>query len=117
MNRQQQNGTITTKYLKQNGYHQSASSSATQQWDSIIPVPKLSFTQAACVVFAFAILCFVNSYNGDFVFDDGEAVTGNKDLTPEVPLLALFKHDFWGRKLESKTSHKSYRPLTVLTFR
>jgi hypothetical protein len=67
MNRQQQNGTITTKYLKQNGYHQSASSSATQQWDSIIPVPKLSFTQAACVVFAFAILCFANSYNGDFV--------------------------------------------------
>lgn len=117
MNRQQQNGTITTKYLKQNGYHQSASSSTTQHWDNIIPVPKLSFKQAACVVFTFAILCFVNSYDGDFVFDDGEAVTGNKDLTPEVPLPTLFKHDFWGRKLESKTSHKSYRPLTVLTFR
>ncbi|ESO96053.1 hypothetical protein LOTGIDRAFT_116110 [Lottia gigantea] len=64
-----------------------------------------------------SILCFFNSYDGEFVFDDSEAILGNNDLLPTTPLSDVFEHDFWGRKLASKTSHKSYRPLTVLTFR
>lgn len=59
----------------------------------------------------------MNSYQGDFVFDDSEAILSNNDLKSETPLSDLFVHDFWGSKLDSKTSHKSYRPLTVLTFR
>ena len=31
-------------------------------------------------------------------------------------LSAIFKHDFWGENLTSSSSHKSYRPLTTLTF-
>ena len=42
---------------------------------------------------------------------------GNKDLRAEVPLGKLFLHDFWGTNISSNLSHKSYRPLTILTFR
>lgn len=85
--------------------------------EGFLPIPKLKFTQAAVIVFVLSVLCFVVSYNGDFVFDDSEAIIGNKDLQPETPVSNLFVNDFWGKKLDSKTSHKSYRPLTVLTFR
>ncbi|KAL7983882.1 hypothetical protein Chor_000758 [Crotalus horridus] len=40
-----------------------------------------------------------------------------QDLRADTPLGDLWHHDFWGSKLSSNTSHKSYRPLTVLTFR
>lgn len=115
MNRLQQNG-ISPK-RSSNGYSIKQPSSGLKFWDNVIPIPQLGFCQAACVVFCLAILCFANSYDGEFVFDDSEAVIGNKDLQPESPLQNLFVHDFWGRRLDSKTSHKSYRPLTVLTFR
>ena len=86
-------------------------------WDECLPVPKLKFIAAALIVFGLAVVCFVNSHDGEFVFDDSEAILSNKDLLPETPVEKIFTHDFWGRKLDSKTSHKSYRPLTVLTYR
>ncbi|XP_032534711.1 protein O-mannosyl-transferase TMTC4 isoform X2 [Chiroxiphia lanceolata] len=72
---------------------------------------------AKMVVALISFFCFANSYDGDFVFDDSEAIINNKDLRAETPLGDLWYHDFWGSKLSSNTSHKSYRPLTVLTFR
>ena len=36
---------------------------------------------------------------------------------PSSPLSSLFMNDFWGIPLQSNESHKSYRPVTVLTFR
>ncbi|CAG5119359.1 unnamed protein product [Candidula unifasciata] len=71
---------------------------------------------AGLAVFAIAVVCFANSYDGEFVFDDAEAIENNKDLLPTTPVQDLLQHDFWGRTL-SNYSHKSYRPLTVLTFR
>lgn len=85
--------------------------------DSHLPIPLLSFNLAAIIVSVAAFICFWNSCNGDFVFDDSEAVIGNKDVNPQNPLRDLFIHDFWGGKLASNESHKSYRPLTILTFR
>lgn len=114
MNRLRQNGNTSSSKL--NGYHKN-DVPYRKEWDSCLPLPSLSFTSAAGVVFFFAVACFVNSYQGDFVFDDSEAILSNNDLKPETPLSDLFVHDFWGSKLDSKTSHKSYRPLTVLTFR
>lgn len=61
-------------------------------------------------------LCFVNSYNGDFVFDDIEAIVNNHDVY-DTPIWKIFKNDFWGTKLSHKQSHKSYRPFTILSFR
>lgn len=41
----------------------------------------------------------------------------NPDLLPTTPLWNVFFDDFWGTPLRHSGSHKSYRPLCVLTFR
>uniref|UniRef100_A0A8C2IEJ4 dolichyl-phosphate-mannose--protein mannosyltransferase n=1 Tax=Cyprinus carpio TaxID=7962 RepID=A0A8C2IEJ4_CYPCA len=69
------------------------------------------------LLLAFCVLHHSGGYNGDFVFDDSEAIINNKDLNPDTPLSNIWKNDFWGSNLSSNSSHKSYRPLTVLTFR
>ncbi|XP_014787352.1 protein O-mannosyl-transferase TMTC4 [Octopus bimaculoides] len=86
-------------------------------WDECLPIPRLSFIPAATIVFILATACFLNSISGHFVFDDFEAILNNNDLTPNEPIGNLFFHDFWGNKLNSDSSHKSYRPFAVLTFR
>ncbi|CAB1346800.1 unnamed protein product [Coregonus sp. 'balchen'] len=86
-------------------------------WDHQIPLPKLAPLHAKIIVALVALLCFINSYDGDFVFDDSEAIVNNKDLNPATPLNNIWRNDFWGSNLSSNNSHKSYRPLTVLTFR
>ncbi|KAM9803164.1 protein O-mannosyl-transferase TMTC4 [Syngnathus typhle] len=86
-------------------------------WDEEVPLPRLGPVQAKITVALVAVLCFINSYDGDFVFDDSEAIINNKDLKPTTPLANIWKNDFWGSNLSSNSSHKSYRPLTVFTFR
>ena len=51
------------------------------------------------------------------MFDDNEAVVSNGDVTSNSPLADVFTNDFWGTKISHNNSHKSYRPLTILTFR
>lgn len=77
---------------------------------SDIPLP------LSLLIITLLSLCFANSYNGKFVFDDSEAIINNEDVQT-TPLRNLFKNDFWGSKLTYKHSHKSYRPFTILTFR
>lgn len=67
----------------------------------------------SCVV----VLCYWNSLYCGFVFDDVSAILDNKDLHPSTPVKKLFQNDFWGTPMSEERSHKSYRPLTVLTFR
>lgn len=66
---------------------------------------------------AAAVLCYLNGLDGDFVHDDRYAIAENADVTGRAPIHRLFWDDFWGRPMCDNTSHKSYRPLTVLTFR
>lgn len=47
-------------------------------WDHQIPLPKLVVSRAKVTVAVVALLCFVNSYDGEFVFDDSEAIVNNK---------------------------------------
>ncbi|XP_041853738.1 protein O-mannosyl-transferase TMTC3 isoform X3 [Melanotaenia boesemani] len=61
--------------------------------------------------------CYWNSLSCGFVFDDVSAILDNKDLRPSTPIRNLFLNDFWGTPMAEERSHKSYRPLTVLTFR
>ncbi|XP_004564502.1 protein O-mannosyl-transferase TMTC3 [Maylandia zebra] len=61
--------------------------------------------------------CYWNSLSCGFVFDDVSAILDNKDLRPSTPIHNLFLNDFWGTPMAEERSHKSYRPLTVLTFR
>lgn len=41
----------------------------------------------------------------------------NKDVRGTAPLRELWRNDYWGRPMDSPSSHKSWRPLTVLSFR
>ena len=54
---------------------------------------------------------------GSFVWDDRAAILGNPDILGTRPILEVFKHDFWGQDMALERSHKSYRPLTVLSLR
>ncbi|KAJ8030652.1 Transmembrane and TPR repeat-containing protein 4 [Holothuria leucospilota] len=93
------------------------SSSQVHEWDGALPVPSLPQPYAAALVALLAICCYGNSLYGSFVFDDTEAIVNNKDVLPDTPVAEIFRHDFWGDDISRKESHKSYRPLTVLTFR
>ena len=41
----------------------------------------------------------------------------NLDIQGESSLQQIFTNDYWGRPMQSESSHKSWRPLTVLSFR
>ncbi|XP_055936322.1 protein O-mannosyl-transferase Tmtc3-like isoform X1 [Argiope bruennichi] len=64
-----------------------------------------------------AFLCYRNALDCDFVFDDMSAIRDNQDLRPSTPLFNLLRNDFWGTPMQKEQSHKSYRPLCVLTYR
>ncbi|XP_078039359.1 protein O-mannosyl-transferase Tmtc4 isoform X2 [Augochlora pura] len=81
--------------------------------NSELPVVPLRFSVFIIVLLS---LCFANSYNGDFVFDDTEAIVNNEDVQ-STSIKNIFENDFWGSKLTNKQSHRSYRPLTILSFR
>ncbi|KAG5862936.1 Protein O-mannosyl-transferase TMTC4 [Gonioctena quinquepunctata] len=64
-----------------------------------------------------AFICYCNTLMGSFVFDDNEAIVKNKDIMPYTPIQNIFKNDFWGTDITLNSSHKSYRPLTILSYR
>lgn len=69
------------------------------------------------VIATVAFLCYHNALYCGFVFDDISAIRDNKDLRPSTPVSNLLWNDFWGTPIHKEHSHKSYRPLCVLTFR
>ena len=76
-------------------------------------------SSVVCAVALSALCCtsYWNSLSGELVHDDIFAIRDNADVRLETPLFALLSNDFWGKAMSDPTSHKSYRPLTVLTFR
>ena len=64
-----------------------------------------------------SVICYLNSLNGDFVHDDLFAIKNNADVTGETSMWSVWGNDFWGKPMSDPHSHKSYRPLTVLSFR
>ncbi|XP_076445785.1 protein O-mannosyl-transferase TMTC2-like [Babylonia areolata] len=72
----------------------------------------------SCLVSAgLGLALYLNTLTADFAYDDSRAIVKNPDLLPETPLSNLLYDDFWGTPLTHSGSHKSYRPLCVLSFR
>ena len=69
----------------------------------------------ACAATSVAI--YLNTLDCGFCFDDRSAIEENQDLRPISPWTNLIWNDFWGTPMDIEGSHKSYRPLCVLTFR
>ena len=65
-------------------------------------------------------LCYSNAFDADFVFDDTGAIVENPDVVGQGTLwekmVDMTAHDYWGNDMRI-SSHKSYRPLTILSFR
>ncbi|XP_061816614.1 protein O-mannosyl-transferase TMTC1 [Nerophis lumbriciformis] len=66
---------------------------------------------------ALCILCYSNSLHGELVHDDVWAIVNNPDVLPSSCVKNIFSNDFWGKKMSDNSSHKSYRPLCILTFK
>jgi hypothetical protein len=62
-------------------------------------------------------LVYANSLHGDFVHDDISAIVTNQDALGSSSIASVFCNDFWGMNIRDRRSHKSYRPVTILTFR
>ena len=77
----------------------------------------MSHFRCAFVSGAAGLCVFLNSLHGELIFDDVHAVERNQDVLGGNALSQLFVNDFWGEPMASNHSHKSYRPITVLTFR
>ena len=77
----------------------------------------LTVGQAAKWCALVGAVVYFNSLGLQFCFDDAAAIVENEDLRPNVSLMNLLQNDFWGTPMDDKDSHKSYRPLTVATFR
>uniref|UniRef100_A0A3P9IBN3 dolichyl-phosphate-mannose--protein mannosyltransferase n=1 Tax=Oryzias latipes TaxID=8090 RepID=A0A3P9IBN3_ORYLA len=80
------------------------------------PPPVRAGARYAALVAACA-LCYGNSLHGELVHDDVWAIVNNPDVRAGSSLRSIFSNDFWGKKMADNTSHKSYRPLCVLTFK
>ncbi|GMS87692.1 hypothetical protein PENTCL1PPCAC_9867, partial [Pristionchus entomophagus] len=78
-----------------------------------LPAPPVPAVDYLAVTFAAAVV-FANSLHGEFVYDDYQAIVSNPDvISPSFSL----RNDFWGGPIGAKGSHKSWRPLTTLSFR
>ena len=69
------------------------------------------------VLTALCVLCYCNSLRGELVHDDVWAIINNPDVRPGSSLRNIFSNDFWGKMMADNTSHKSYRPLCILSFK
>ena len=52
--------------------------------------------------------------------DEAHVMSGDVQLDihdPDASWKQIFSNDYWGRPMNSPSSHKSWRPLTILTFR
>ena len=64
-----------------------------------------------------SLLPYHNTLDGDLVHDDRFAILENPDISNQLDIASVFSNDFWGTPIHTPKSHKSYRPLTVLSFK
>jgi hypothetical protein len=69
-----------------------------------------------CIV-AILAYCDDKSLHGKFVYDDAGSVKKNVVVNGQAPLAEVWTRDFWGTPMSQSQSHKSFRPVTTLTFR
>eukprot|EP00884_Botryococcus_braunii_P010950 jgi/Botrbrau1/19857/Bobra.0124s0090.2 len=78
----------------------------------------LSFSTICSILALSTIALYCNTLGAWFAFDDNFAVINNGDVSdPNTTWRGLLYHDFWGQDIKSNQSHKSYRPVTVASFR
>eukprot|EP00041_Stephanoeca_diplocostata_P033020 m.1077976 g.1077976 ORF g.1077976 m.1077976 type:complete len:676 (+) comp24252_c0_seq9:116-2143(+) len=84
---------------------------------NVAPVTGVAPRSLAMLCAAIGAAIYLNTGTHGWTLDDFSAVVGNKDALADTPIQAVFMHDFWGQNITLDSSHKSYRPITTLTFR
>ena len=80
-----------------------------------MPLPRLVVPLACAAV---SVWAYRAAFDCELVFDDELAITRNADTDPaQTPWSNLLHHDFWGHPLDRPGSNRSFRPVTVATFR
>ncbi|XP_063883068.1 protein O-mannosyl-transferase TMTC1-like isoform X1 [Scylla paramamosain] len=95
--------------------HHSGRNFGSPSWHKILSSP--TPTQLYFLLAVASVSVYVNGLTGEYVHDDLSAVLRNPDVQGTRPLWQLFLNDFWGKPMKDPASHKSYRPLTILSFR
>ena len=75
---------------------------------------------AVVLLHAVCWVCYYNSIQCSYTFDDHLAIVGNADanpLTSSGGSGSLWLNDIWGKDLQATDSHRSYRPLLIVLFR
>ncbi|KAL7574938.1 hypothetical protein ACA910_010762 [Epithemia clementina (nom. ined.)] len=55
--------------------------------------------------------------HGEFVYDDDGSIRANPVVNGKAPWTDAFRRDFWGTPMTNIQSHKSFRPITTLSFK
>ncbi|XP_031633037.1 protein O-mannosyl-transferase TMTC1-like isoform X2 [Contarinia nasturtii] len=108
------NGTVYTNHHHHHHHHHHQQATNSQKHGYI---EKNNHIYAYALISLIAIMVYLNGINGEFVHDDIPAIKLNKDVIGTNKITRLFFNDFWGAPMNDPNSHKSYRPLTVLSFR
>ena len=67
---------------------------------------------------AVSVVIRIPCLSGDFVHDDLKAIVWNRDVFDfNSNWTSILYNDYWGNEMSDEFSHKSYRPLTTLSFR
>ena len=69
------------------------------------------------VIIVTTSLAYRNTYHNQFAYDDMFAIVNNADADHSSEFSNLLYNDFWGQDITSESSHKSYRPISVLSFK
>lgn len=104
---------------KTSGTSKSTRSSANHLTQNLadFPTEETQHPRHIAAIFALSILLHWNTLSGGFVYDDARGVVTNDDVIGVNPLSAILVNDFWGKPMSRYQSHKSYRPLSILSFR
>ncbi|XP_074597816.1 protein O-mannosyl-transferase TMTC3-like [Brevipalpus obovatus] len=87
---------------------------------AIVALPKhpRANLMATLLIAGLAFIVYSPSLHNSFVFDDMPTIVNNKDVhSTRNSVWNIFLNDYWGTPIHKEESHKSYRPLTILTFR
>lgn len=52
-----------------------------------------------------------------FYFNPSSSQVQNRDVWTDSSWSDMWRHDFWGQRMSDPESHKSFRPLTTITYR
>jgi len=111
------NGNIKTPVSSKTRSSLSASQKQQKEQETTKQKILLTCVHLFCLA-VYLVPLFTHSYPNSPVLDEAHIVSpDNKDVSGEAVWYEALYNDYWGRPMTSSSSHKSWRPLTIWSFR